>query len=116
MAENNRKVINLIPKKRKIKKRRIILTLVIFYLMIFFAYQSFQIISLKRQEKIQSQCLEELNKTKAEYQQQLEQVNSPEFIERIARENLRMIMPGEILYVDPETDENQNDPDVQEEQ
>jgi cell division protein FtsB len=117
MADNNnRKVINIKSKKGRFKKRRIILTLVIIYLIIFFAYQSFQIISLKRQEQSQNQRLEELNKTKAEYQAQLDQVNSPDFIERIARENLRMIKPGEILYINPKTNEkNDREQEIKEE-
>lgn len=100
------KVFNIKPKKRKrIKKGHIIFSIIIVYLLVFFTYETFQIISLKKQEQQQSYKLEQLKETKENYQQQLDQVNSPEYIEKIARENLRMIKPGEILYVDSDDEE-----------
>lgn len=100
------KVLDIKTKKRKrIKKGHIIFSVIVVYLLVFFSYQTFKIVSLKKQEKQQSQKLEELKETKESYQQQLDQVNSPDFIEKIARENLRMIKPGEILYVDSDDEE-----------
>ncbi len=116
MTKNKEKVVNLKTNKKKFKKGRFVLSLVIIYLLVFFAYQIFQIMSLKKQEMVQSQRLEEVTRIKTEHEQKYEQVSSPMYIEKIARENLRMIKPGETLYVDNNKKVNQElDEDSEEE-
>lgn len=107
--ENNGKVLNLkVKTKKRFKRRHILFSIIVIYIICFFTYQAFQIISLKNQEKAQMDKLQMLQETKENYQQQLDQVSSPEYIEKIARENLRMIKPGEKLYVNLADEESEN--------
>lgn len=48
----------------------------------------------------------QLKSEKERLQKELGRVNSPEYIEQIARNTLRMIKQGEILYVIPGTEKN----------
>lgn len=50
---------------------------------------------------------EALLKEKAKLQQELQIVGSPEYIEQQARQQLKMIRPGELLYVLPEEDKTE---------
>lgn len=104
MKENKGKVFHLKTKKRKsMKKRHIIVSIMAAYLVIFLSFQAFQVISLKKQEKMLNEQVKLLEQEKAKYQEQLQEINSPQHIEKVARENLRMIKPNEILYVVPES-------------
>ncbi|MCG8485243.1 MAG: septum formation initiator family protein [Clostridia bacterium] len=57
---------------------------------------------MKKQEKQINLKKAELEQQKSIYEKQLEQVNSADYIEKMARQSLRMIMPNEILYVPQE--------------
>lgn len=89
-------------KRKKIKKKYLFLSILVIYLIGFFSYQAFQIYNLKTQEKMLKHQKAELQHQKGIYEKQLEQVNSPEYIEKMARQSLRMIMPNEILFVPQE--------------
>ncbi len=88
--------------KKSIKKKHLFLSILVIYLICFFSYQGFQIYSLKKQEKQINLKKAELEQQKSIYEKQLEQVNSADYIEKMARQSLRMIMPNEILYVPQE--------------
>lgn len=97
-------------KKRKRKK---ISRNIIFYLMIAFivlsvaGFSIFKIIDLKMEEHQLLAQQEALLQEKEKLKEQLANVNNPEFIEQEARKQLKLIMPGETLYIlKDETDEN----------
>lgn len=99
---------SVVTKRQAVRKARRRLV----YLVIFLAISGvivasvINIINLKLTEastlKEQQELLEEKEKLERIYSQ----VNSPEYIEQQARQQLRMIRPGEILYVLPQNDKN----------
>lgn len=54
---------------------------------------------LKAEETILNEKLNQLNEDKQELSKQLEESQSLDTIERIAREKLKMVKPNEILYM-----------------
>lgn len=55
--------------------------------------------SLKVEQKAVEKKYAQLQEQKAELEQDLKYINTPEYIERTARDMLKMVMPGEILYI-----------------
>ncbi len=55
--------------------------------------------SLKAEERAVDEEYAQLQEQKAELEENLKYINTPEYIERTARDTLKMVMPGEILYV-----------------
>jgi cell division protein DivIC len=97
-------------KKRKLKKvsRNIFVYLVIAVIVLSVAGISvFRIIDLKMEEHQLLTQQQALLQEKEKLKEQLANVNNPEFIEQEARKQLKLIMPGETLYIlKDETDEN----------
>ena len=85
-------------------RRRMVYFFIFLFILCLIGVSAFNIISLKLTEaktiKEQQQLLEQKDKLEKIYSQ----VNSPEYIEQQARQQLRMIRPGEILYVLPDKD------------
>lgn len=66
----------------------------------FFFIQAYNIYDLKKQQEELNQRIRALEAEKAELLEQYNNINSLEYIEEMARENLRMVKPNEVLYVD----------------
>lgn len=106
--EKTRRPKAVVTKRQAAKKTRRRLIYLIIFLAIsgVIAASAINIINLKL---IEARTLEEQQKLleeKARLEKIYSQVNSPEYIEQQARQQLRMIRPGEILYVLPENDDN----------
>ena len=102
-------------KKRKLKKTgRHLATILLVALAIFLVggFSAFRILDLKMEQRDLLAQQEELTKQKEKLKEQLNNVNDPEFIEEEARKQLKMIMPGETLYI--LQDEKQEDDQDQE--
>jgi cell division protein FtsB len=85
------------------KARRRLIYLVIFLaILCVIAASAFNIINLKLTEARTLKEQQDLLAQKARLERIYSQVNSPEFIEQQARQQLKMIRPGEILYVLPD--------------
>lgn len=97
-------------KKRKLKKisRNIFAFLVIALIVVSVAgFSIFRIVDLKLEERQLLAQQEALLQEKVKLKEQLANVNNPEFIEQEARKQLKLIMPGETLYILKDgTDEN----------
>ncbi len=97
-------------KKRKRKKvsRNIIFFLMMALIVLSVAgFSILKIIDLKMEEHQLLAQQEALLQEKEKLKEQLANVNNPEFIEQEARKQLKLIMPGETLYIlKDETDEN----------
>jgi cell division protein FtsB len=52
-----------------------------------------------------------LEKERDRLEEELNNVNSTEYVEQQAREQLKLIMPGETLYIFPKKEDNSNDED-----
>lgn len=90
----------------KIKPRFfVILTLLFFASYVLFGYASGFVRMRALRLEIQSvrREIEELQMLNAELEEQLSRYDSDEFIERIAREQLRLVAPGEtpVIVIDP---------------
>lgn len=87
-------------KRKKIKLIHVFLSLLFIYVAIIYYNQNMM---LKELEVKKEQNLVEINKLKDEIQDlntQIESSDSLEFIERIARDDLGMVKPREIIYID----------------
>lgn len=90
------------------RKRIFYLSAVIVALIVVVIY-AYRVIAV---EMYQSQVEEERNRLlseKAELEEELKNVQDPKYIEQQARTQLRMIFPGEVLYILPEKTEEKND-------
>jgi cell division protein FtsB len=96
--------------KRKLKKvsRNIFVYLMVAVIVLSVAgFSIFRIIDLKVEENQLIAQQEALIQEKDKLKEQLANVNNPEFIEQEARKQLKLIMPGETLYIlKDETDGN----------
>nr|PZN05060.1 MAG: septum formation inhibitor [Bacillota bacterium] len=70
--------------------------------MVYFVYtftaQQLKINDLKRQEMELSREIERLSAERAELQREIELLNTDSYIEELARDQLGLVKPGEILY------------------
>lgn len=65
-------------------------------------FSLFNIISLKREQRDVIQQQKELEAEKAQLEEELAEINDPANLEEQARDQLRLIKPGEYLYMFPE--------------
>lgn len=72
---------------------------------LYYGYSVFQVES--EQERVEAEKAA-LMAEKARLEEELRHVTDPSYIEQQARTELRMIRPGEILYVLPEKDSKEN--------
>ena len=85
------------------KARRRMVYFVIFLIIIgIIAVSAFNIINLKLTEARTMKEQQALMQQKEKLEKVYSQVNSPEYIEQQARQQLKMIKPGEILYILPD--------------
>ena len=99
-------------KRRKTKKRRRvgIYALVIVVILAIFGLLLHNVISLKMEQHELQAKKEQLEQKKKELQEEKKAVSDNDYIEEQARKQLKMIKPGEILYVLPDDDDKSNDP------
>ena len=78
----------------------IILILFVIYALFTFSNQQQKINSYKKDIAYYTEQIEDLNREKEELLAIQENVNSPEYIEEMAREKLDMYLPNERVYID----------------
>ncbi len=87
--------------KRKVNWLKIC---VLFFLAIYATYTLFkQEVEMRKYEKEKAMYMEQINLAKQkqeEYKHYSEYVNSDEYIEKIAREKLGMLLPEERIYIE----------------
>lgn len=69
----------------------------------------YKIIDLKLEENKLEGQRQELIKEQKKLKEELKNVNDPEYIEQQARKQLKLIMPGETLYVLPDEKDPENE-------
>ena len=106
---------NPVSKRRsgKTMRRRTVYTLIVGILLAIIGFSIFNLVSLKMEEARVQAEYEALLSEKAELEEELSNVDSDEYIEQQAREELKMILPGETLYIisdlkDEKTNENKD--------
>lgn len=90
--------------ERKINKKnrkRLIYFFIVLGIIAVIGVSVFHVYMLQKEFEEIEAVNKELNDKKASLQEELENVNNPEYIEQQARDQLRMVMPGEILYILP---------------
>lgn len=93
---------------RRSKHRKLIIRgAVVVVILAFVFFLVMNIISLKKEQHDVREEKEALEREKAALEKEIEQVDEPENIEEEARDQLRLIKPGETLYLFPD-DINEN--------
>ena len=77
------------------------LALLLLYVGGTFAYCKIKIHRLEKEKIIQEKRLQDLGETKKSLEYEYENSNSIEYVERVAREELKMVKKNEIIYIDP---------------
>jgi cell division protein DivIC len=90
-------------------RRRMVYCFIFFAIVCVIAASAFNIISLKLTDAKTVKEHEALLNQKAKLERIYSQVSSPEYIEQQARQQLKMIKPGEILYILPKQDKKTTD-------
>ena len=92
--------------KIKVSRRRLLYFAVFLVLVSVIAVSSIQIFYLKaEQDKVEKEHAQTL-KEKERLERELNYINDPGYVEEQARERLRMIKPGELLYVFPNAEKD----------
>ncbi len=89
--------------KRRV--RQLIILVVIGAFLLAVGYSVHTIWRLKAEQKALLATQQELEQRKADLEQELENVEDLDYIEQQARERLHMVLPGEILYILPDSEE-----------
>lgn len=95
--------------KRRVAKRnrrRFVYALILIGIVAIIGTSVFRLISLKLEEEKAREALANLKQEKESLEEELSQVYSKDYIEQQAREQLRMIEPGEVLYILKDEDED----------
>jgi len=87
-----------VGEKKRIKWSRVLLLIFLVYFVYTFTVQQLKINDLKRQEMELSREIERLSAERAELQREIELLNTDSYIEELARDQLGLVKPGEILY------------------
>ncbi|MDO4544625.1 MAG: septum formation initiator family protein [Bacillota bacterium] len=88
--------------RRSRNRRRLMVLLIALGIIAVIALSVINVISLKREEISVLKQQEELKEEKKELEKELSNINDPENLEEEARNQLRLIKPGEVLYMFPE--------------
>lgn len=83
-------------------RRRYFVALLTLAIFIIIGFSMFNVVSLKMQEAEALALNQRLLQEKERLQSELAMVNDPVYIEQQARIKLKMIRPGEVLYVFPD--------------
>lgn len=82
------------------KAFNLILIIFVVYAIVTFSGQQKKINQYNKELSYYNSKIEDLNKEKEELLSIQENVNSPEYIEKVARERLDMYLPNEKVYID----------------
>lgn len=82
------------------KLYKVLLVIGIIYFAYFFSLQQEKLDSYGKDKKYYESQIEDLKRQKEDLLKTKENVNSPEYIEEMAREKLDMYLPNERVYVD----------------
>ena len=90
-------------------RRKIVYGLIFIVIGLIIGASAYNVIKLKIDESEAQAKLDKIMAEKQALEEELALVDSEEYIEQQAREHLRMIMPGEILYVLKEREEEKDE-------
>lgn len=88
--------------RRSRNRRRLMIGIIVMFVIALISFSVINIISLKKEQHDMKEQKQELLDEKDELTKELENANDLENIEEQARDQLRLIKPGEKIYVFPE--------------
>ena len=94
--------------KQSKKRRNIIYTAIIIAIIAVIGVSVYNIVSLKHEQKQLLSQQKELEAQKEELAEELKHLNDKDYIEEQARAQLRLVMPGEKIYVFPTLKESKS--------
>ena len=100
-----------VRRKAKNLRKRLMYLAVIMVLLLALGIQVYHIYSLAKEREELTLNRYALEKERDRLEEELNNVNSTEYVEQQAREQLKLIMPGETLYIFPKKEDNSNDED-----
>ncbi|MBQ4650518.1 MAG: cell division protein FtsL [Firmicutes bacterium] len=92
------------PKNKKITRSGIIMIAVLVIAAAYFVVSGFKIIQLNQELDEAEKAHQQLLNTKEDLLAEYEHVSSPQYIERVARRDLKLVRGNELLFIMPETD------------
>lgn len=84
--------------KRKAEKRKRMMLLALLFLLVF-GYSTYKIIGLLIERNSLKKENQQLTEQKKQLEEDIKHIDSLEYIEKKAREELNLVLPGEIIYV-----------------
>jgi cell division protein FtsL len=93
-------------KKRGLRFKNIFLFVFIVYAVATIINQQLHIAELKTEEQAAAKKIEAVQKDNARLEEMINNATSPEYIERMAREQLGLVKAGERVYIDQSTADN----------
>jgi cell division protein DivIC len=90
-------------------RRKLVYGIIIFSILMVVGGSLYNLISLKSEEAAAREKLEALEAEKKTLEEELSIVDSKEYIEQKAREQLKMILPGETLYIVKEKESSKDE-------
>lgn len=97
------------PSIKQTKRRRtIIYAAIIVSIIAVVGISIYNIVSLKQEQKSVISQQDELKFHKTELEQELKNLDNPDYIEEQARAQLRLVLPGEKIYVFPSVDDSRD--------
>lgn len=103
--------------RRSRNRRRLLVVVIAVSLIGVITFSLLNVISLKKEQREVMQQAEELQQEKERLEKELSEINDPENIEQQARDQLRLIKPGEKLYMFPEEiNQSQNSQEEEDEE
>ena len=100
-----------IKKKKSIIKGNRLFYIVIFSVILYVAWifgnQQIKLRDFQQQEQEKQKQVAALKQEVLRIEEEIKQSNTPEFIEKVAREQLKMVKPNEIIYIDMEKAKHQ---------
>lgn len=102
-----------VRKKKQIRKRRLIYCACIAFVLAILVYCCYDIVVLHIEKEALIKEQQALLEKKETLEQEYKNVNDPKYIEQQARLQLRLVMPGETLFILPEPSEyNENKEEI----
>lgn len=93
--------------KQARRRRGLVYAAIILAIIAVVGMSVFNIVSLKQEQKEIKKQQEELKEQKAQLEEELKLLSDPEYIEEQARAQLRLVMPGEKIYVFPSLEDSE---------
>src|SRR5690554_938523 len=98
--KNNLTYLPHVPKAVPVKKRAtsLLLVVVVLYFTVLFAGQYWRLHQLQSTLSEINQEISQVKATNEQMQKEVERLHSPDYLEQMAREELGMVRPGELLF------------------